>query len=54
MQEGFSIALPKKALLDTFYFRKGLPVEDGVDTGLLRKLSEFYPKRVREWAANQH
>lgn len=59
MQEGFSIALPEKALLDTLYFRKGLPVEDeleldGVDTGLLRKLSELYPKRVREWAANQH
>ena len=59
MQEGFSIAIPEKALLDTLYFRKGLPVEDeleldGVDTGLLRKLSELYPKRVREWAANQH
>lgn len=54
MKEGFSIALPEKALLDTLYFRKGLPVEDeleldGVDAGLLRKMGELYPKRVREW-----
>lgn len=55
MQEGFSIASPEKALLDTIYFRKGLPVQDeleleGLDSGVLRTLAESYPKRVREWA----
>jgi predicted transcriptional regulator of viral defense system len=59
MREGFSIATPEKALLDTLYFRKGLPVKDelelnGVDTGMLYKLAEFYPKRVKEWAMNQN
>ena len=45
MREGFSIATPEKALLDTLYFRKGLSVQDeleldGVDIGLLQKLAE--------------
>jgi predicted transcriptional regulator of viral defense system len=52
MQDGFSIATPEKALLDTIYLRKGLPVRDeleldGIDKELLRKMAEDYPKRVR-------
>lgn len=55
MQDGFSIATPEKALLDTLYFRKGLPVRDElelamVDFKLLRKMAEVFPKRVREEA----
>jgi len=51
MQDGFSIATPEKALLDTIYLRKGLPVRDelelaGIDNELLRKMAEDYPKRV--------
>ena len=54
MREGFSIATPEKALLDTLYFRKGLPVQDeleleGIDTRQLRELVELFPKRVRDW-----
>jgi predicted transcriptional regulator of viral defense system len=52
MQDGFSIATPEKALLDTIYFRKGLPVRDeleldGVDFELMRNMAEVYPKRVQ-------
>ncbi len=52
MRQGFSIATPEKALLDTLYFRKGLPVEDeleldSVDFEVMGKLAEWYPKRVR-------
>lgn len=53
MEDGFSMATPEKALLDTIYLRKGLPVRDeleldGVDAELLRKIAEGYPRRVRE------
>lgn len=56
MQEGFSIATPEKALLDTLYFRKGLPVQDeleldGVDFEQMREMGELYPKRVRDGIA---
>ena len=52
MREGFSIATPEKALLDTLYFRKGLPVQDeleldGVDFEVIGKLAKGYPKRVK-------
>jgi predicted transcriptional regulator of viral defense system len=53
MEEGFSIATPEKALLDTIYFRKSLPVRDeleleGVDGSLLLRMAEVFPKRVRD------
>jgi predicted transcriptional regulator of viral defense system len=53
MQDGFSIATPEKALLDTIYFRRGLPVHDeleldGVDRALLKQLAMNYPERVSE------
>lgn len=56
MRDGFSIATPEKAVLDTLYLRKGLPVQDeleldGIDFDLVRKLAELYPKRVRDQVA---
>lgn len=53
MEDGFSIATPEKALLDTIYFRKSLPVRDeleldGVDLDLLRELASVFPKRVQD------
>lgn len=55
MEDGFSIATPEKALLDTIYLRKGLPVRDeleleGVNSVLLRKMATVFPKRVRDEA----
>jgi predicted transcriptional regulator of viral defense system len=52
MEDGFSIATPEKALLDTLYLRKGMPVRDeleldGIDNALLREMSRAYPKRVQ-------
>lgn len=53
MRDGFSIATPEKALLDTIYFRKGLPVHDelefdGINRESLQQLAMKYPKRVSE------
>ncbi len=53
MQDGFAIATPEKALLDTIYLRQGLPVEDeleldSVDRAVLVELAQVYPLRVRE------
>jgi len=53
MQDGFSIATPEKALLDTLYLRRSLPVRDelelaGIDSVLLREMGGAYPKRVRQ------
>lgn len=52
MEDGFSIATPEKALLDTIYLRSGLPVRDeleldGINGLLLREMGGAYPKRVR-------
>ena len=57
MQDGFSIATPEKALLDTIYLRRSLPVQDeleldGVDSALLREMGGAYPKRVRHEVDN--
>ncbi len=54
IEEGFAIATPEKALLDTIYFRKSLPVQDeleldGVNFDLLRALVDAFPKRVQEY-----
>lgn len=53
MQDGYSIAIPEKALLDTIYFRKGLPFQDeleldGIDKILIGQMARTYPKRVQE------
>lgn len=55
MRDGFTIATPEKALLDTLYFRKGLPVFDeleleGIDKAAMLEMAARYPKRVREMA----
>jgi len=52
MEDGFAIATAEKALLDTLYFRKSLPVQDEleldmVNRELLRDLAELYPVRVK-------
>lgn len=52
MLDGFSMATPEKALLDTVYFRKGLPVRDeleldGIDRVLIGQMAQAYPKRVQ-------
>ncbi|OGR03235.1 MAG: hypothetical protein A2511_06610 [Deltaproteobacteria bacterium RIFOXYD12_FULL_50_9] len=53
MADGFNIAQPEKALLDTIYLRKGLPVQDeldlsGLDWKVLQQMAQEYPKRVLE------
>jgi predicted transcriptional regulator of viral defense system len=53
MQDGFTIATPEKALLDTLYLRNGLPVRDELeldvlDPLLVRKMADDFPKRVRD------
>lgn len=53
MEDGFAIASPEKALLDTLYFRKCLPVQDeleleAVNSELLLNLAGLYPVRVKE------
>ena len=53
MQDGFTIATPEKALLDTIYLRNGLPVRDELeldvlDPLLVRKMADDFPKRVRD------
>jgi hypothetical protein len=53
MRDGFSMATPEKALLDTIYFRKGLPVQDelelrGLSSVVLQQLAMNYPQRVSD------
>jgi predicted transcriptional regulator of viral defense system len=52
LHDGFFMATQEKAILDTIYLRKGLPVRDeleldGIDKEQLRKMAESYPTRVR-------
>ena len=49
--DGFAIASPEKALLDTLYFRKRLPVRNElelseIDAESLTKMAGLFPKRV--------
>ena len=49
----YYIATPEKAVLDTLYFRKSLPVADeleldGIDLNRLREMAEKYPHTVRQ------
>lgn len=53
MLDGFSMATPEKALLDTAYFRKGFPVRDEleldkIDRVLIGQMALAYPKRVQD------
>lgn len=50
--EGFNIASPEKALLDTIYLRKHVPFPgelelENIDMTKLRQYSEMFPKTVR-------
>jgi hypothetical protein len=52
-RDGFNLALPEKALLDTLYYRRRAPFVgemefDGIDADLLREMSKSHPLRVRE------
>lgn len=52
-RDGFNLALPEKALLDTLYYRRRAPFMgemefDGIDAYLLREMSKSFPLRVRE------
>lgn len=52
VQDGFCIASPEKALLDTIYLRKGLLLRDeleldGVNLPLLQQMAQIFPLRVR-------
>ena len=55
-EDGYAIATPEKALLDTLYFRKKLPVLDElelemIDPEILKEMAVHFPKRVRGEAA---
>jgi hypothetical protein len=58
IRDGFNLALPEKALLDTIYLRKAIPFRDELelarlDRRRLEQLANPYPiqtrKLVREW-----
>lgn len=51
-RDGFNLALPEKALLDTIYLRKTIPFRDELDidvlnSDLLVKMAEDYPAATR-------
>jgi hypothetical protein len=52
-KDGFNLALPEKALLDTVYFRKRIPFKDeleieNIDHTRLMSLAEAFPAAVRK------
>jgi hypothetical protein len=52
-KDGFNLALPEKALLDTIYFRKRIPFEDelefeNIDHTRLMSLAEAFPAAIRK------
>lgn len=54
-RDGFNLALPEKALLDTIYLRKSIPFRDELDMELLDKkrlarLAEVFPAATRKLA----
>lgn len=51
-REGFSIALPERAILDSFYFGYLPDIDDAskLNKTFLEKLSAFYPKTVQKKA----
>jgi len=55
-QDGFHMATPEKAILDTLYYRKTIPAPDeleldGVRFDLLSKMAEPYSGSVRRWVS---
>lgn len=55
MQEGFNLAVPEKALLDTIYLRKSAPFRgelelDVFDPERLQSLAESFPATTRRMA----
>jgi len=53
MRDGFNLALPEKALLDTIYLRKAIPFRDELDLTLLNKerldrLASDFPEKTRK------
>ncbi len=53
--EGYNLANPEKALLDTAYFRKTIPFEDELELEdlnfyRLREMSKVFPARVQKMA----
>ena len=51
--DDYCIATPEKALLDTLYFRKSLPVADeleldAIDPDRLKEMAEKYPSTVKQ------
>jgi len=56
-KDGFNLALPEKALLDTIYFRKRIPFEDeleleNIDHTRLMSLAAAFPAAVRKRLAD--
>ncbi|HCO77875.1 MAG TPA: hypothetical protein DIT50_06935 [Rhodocyclaceae bacterium] len=54
-REGFNLALPEKALLDTIYLRKTVPLPDELEISLLdrkrlNRMAEEFPRKTREMA----
>ncbi|MFH2075451.1 MAG: hypothetical protein ABIJ57_08915, partial [Pseudomonadota bacterium] len=52
-RDGFNLALPEKALLDTIYLRKAIPFRDELDLDLLDKrrldrLANDFPGQTRK------
>lgn len=55
LRDGFNLAVPEKALLDTIYLRKRVPFADELETDVLdldlvKKLAEAYPATTRRLA----
>ena len=53
MEDGYALATPEKALLDTLYFRRKLPVADELELEMinpmvLKETALSFPMRVRE------
>jgi predicted transcriptional regulator of viral defense system len=56
-KDGFNLAIPEKALLDTIYLRKRIPFEDeleleNIDQMRLMSLSEAFPAVIRKRLAD--
>jgi hypothetical protein len=52
-KDGFNLAVPEKALLDTIYLRKRIPFEDeleleNIDHARLLSMAEAYPAAIRK------
>jgi hypothetical protein len=53
MRDGFNLALPEKALLDTIYLRRHIPFHDelyldNIDRDALMSMADSFPATVRK------